>query len=92
MRIFPAVLLLNAMALSIPLAWADNPPPGSPALASDPPSWSWKNQGKNNNAYNRYKESNAGSWKPATTRDPADDPENPINEGEDSRTYDDGNM
>ncbi|KAF1018428.1 MAG: hypothetical protein GAK37_03834 [Pseudomonas sp.] len=91
MRIFPAVLLLNAMALSIPLAWADTPPPGAPQLASDPPSWSWKTQDKPSNAYNRYKEVNSGSWKPQNTGE-RDDTENPLNEGEDSQSYDDGNQ
>ncbi|MGY2290440.1 hypothetical protein ACW9H6_11795 [Pseudomonas sp. SDO528_S397] len=92
MRVFPkALLLVNVMALGMPLAWAQSGPPGTPQLASDPPSWSWKNQDKPANTYNPYKPSNAGSWKPQSGASAESDAENPINEGEDSESYDDGN-
>ncbi|AZF25009.1 hypothetical protein [Pseudomonas sp. R2-60-08W] len=74
-RVIPLVLLAILGATALP-ALADA---GAPQ---------WKDTGPVTKK--KQNEVNSGSWKPQPQPTDVRDPENPINEGEDSVTFDDG--
>ena len=59
----------------------------APALA-DAKTPAWKDTGPVTKK--KQQEVNSGSWQPQPQPSDVKDPENPINEGEDSATFDDG--
>ncbi len=61
--------------------------PPAPALA-DAKTPAWKDTGPVTKK--KQQEVNSGSWQPQPQPSDVKDPENPINEGEDSATFDDG--
>ncbi|MDQ0738538.1 MULTISPECIES: hypothetical protein [unclassified Pseudomonas] len=70
------LVLLAALGLTSFPAWADA---GAPQ---------WKDTGPVTKR--KQNEVNSGSWQPQPQPTDVKDPENPINEGEDSVTFDDG--
>ncbi|WP_338489571.1 hypothetical protein VRB78_03715 [Pseudomonas trivialis] len=83
-----ATQLVLLAALGVSSAWAHTPMPVSGLLLADAGTPQWKETGPVTRK--KQNEVNSGSWQPQAQPQPQVDPEQPLNEGEDSETYDDG--